>query len=143
VSSLGADARRSFNSLSNDPSLPGFAFLASLLRSGSLADPILCVSVGEEIVGAIGPISIHLDALNRPWLLPPYFGVQADYRRAGVGSALWDCAISLAAELGAEYTLVQCQAGSPAAAFYQHRGLERVRDVWREDSTLCGRSEPD
>lgn len=121
---LDISIKKSFARLGEEPEMEGFGALWNNYLSKKLLQlPIICAIDNGSIIGAIGPIEIMEDCWGSKFLAPPYFGVVSSHRRQGIGHKLWNSALDMAARLGAKYTLVQNQPGSPAANFYLGEGL--------------------
>jgi GNAT superfamily N-acetyltransferase len=119
-------AARTFPSFARDLAADGFGFLCERVMAGKGDGPVL-VSVDEDrIVGAVGPLSVMTDAAGRRFVPPQYFAVHPAYRRRGHGRALWDAAMAWGSAIGAEYKVLQAQAGAPAERFYHAQGLSTL-----------------
>ena len=127
VTELDANtAARTFPSFARDLAAEGFGFLCERVMAGTGDGPVL-VSVDEDrIVGAVGPLSVMTDAAGRRFVPPQYFAVHPAYRRRGHGRALWDAAMAWGSAIGAEYKVLQAQAGAPAEQFYHAQGLSTL-----------------
>lgn len=104
----------------------GFAFLAQRLQTGLIDGPILVTVEDRRIVGAIGPLTILLDATRTPTQPPQYFAVHPDYRHCGHGRTLWRAAMAWGAPNGAEYKVLQVATGSAAEQLYLSEGLSTL-----------------
>jgi len=125
------EAQQRFSSLGQESDLGGFSFLwKEFIAKNKPLSPIICAVEQGEIIGAIGPLDISKDAWGTLWLLPPYFGIKKKARREGYGSKLWQAAMNFAHQRGAQYTLVQSRADSPAARFYEKQGLTKTSETY-------------
>jgi len=103
----------------------GFDFLYRRMQAGDVG-PVLAVTDGSRVVGAIGPMETMADSLGAARLLPPYFAVLSDHRRQGHGRALWRAATAWASHHGAEYVLLQTQSNGPSDGLLQAEGLHSL-----------------
>lgn len=99
-----------------------FYYQNYLLKNDNLGD-CFCYVQKNKITGFIGPLNIEKDAYDKPFLLPPFFGVLKNNKKNGIGKKLWQAAMDYAFKRGAQYTLVQNSPNSAAAMFYEKQGL--------------------
>ncbi|MGH3933971.1 MAG: GNAT family N-acetyltransferase [Pseudonocardiaceae bacterium] len=111
----------------------GFTFLHQRLKAGLADGPLLVTVDDRRIVGAIGPLTILLDATGTPTQPPQYFAVHPDYRHRGHGRALWRAAMAWAAENGAEYKILQAATGSAAELLYISEDMATLGFVCSKD----------
>jgi GNAT superfamily N-acetyltransferase len=114
--------QRTFAPFAEAMAADGWAFLHTRMRAG-LCGPVLAAAVGNRIVGAIGPMEIRPDAVERPQLMPQYFAVLPETRGQGLGRALWRAAMRWGQSHGAAYQLLQTEVGGPSDRLCQAEGL--------------------
>lgn len=112
--------------LDNGKEMAGLDFLASQIAKRDDLGSTLGYFVGGKLLGMIGPLDVRCDAIGHKYLLPPYFGVHQGVRGKGAGRELWDAAMNYAADLGAEYVLVQAEDGAESVGFYQKTEMRLV-----------------
>lgn len=101
----------------------GMAYLGRLWAEGNVKDPILVAVAGRHVVGAIGPMQIYPVPAGKRQLLPQYFAVLPEHRRAGHGRALWRAAQQWGRANGASYQVLQAVPGSPADHLYHSESV--------------------
>ncbi|MEV5879425.1 GNAT family N-acetyltransferase [Streptomyces sp. NPDC052101] len=116
-----AHSRESFGAFAEEMKADGFAFLYEQMRTG--VGPVLTITDGARIVGAIGPMDTMADADGRTQLLPQYFGVLTETRGRGYGRALWRAAMHWGREHGAAYQLLQTEVGGASDRLCTAEGL--------------------
>ena len=127
VTELDAGAAASlFPRFARDLAAEGFGFLCERVMAGKDDGPVLVSVDGDRIVGAVGPLSVMNDSAGRPFVPPQYFAVHPAYRRRGHGLALWHAAMAWGCASGANYKVLQAQAGAPAERFYDAAGLSTL-----------------
>lgn len=102
------------------------AFEQRVVAAGCPIGPILTAIARDRVIGAIGPMETQLDPHQRTQLLPQYFAVLPEHRRAGAGRALWQAAQRWGRAAGAAYQLLQTTAGSPADQLYRSTGCHNL-----------------
>lgn len=90
----------------------GLAFLHAQMQAGRCG-PVLAAVAENRIVGAIGPIEVHPDAIGSPQLLPQYFAVLPEARGKGLGRVLWRAAMHWGQSHSAAYQLLQTEVDGP------------------------------
>ncbi|MFJ5229880.1 GNAT family N-acetyltransferase [Kitasatospora sp. NPDC088391] len=101
----------------------GFAFLWDRFQAGRLDSPLLTLTSGNRVVGAIGPMEIMKDPVGAARLLPQYFGVLPDQRGHGHGRTLWRAAMHWGQANGAAYQLLQTELSGASDRLCQAEGL--------------------
>ncbi len=101
----------------------GFGFLARRLAEGIDDGPVLTVSEGRRILGAIGPMRIIDDSDGRRRLLGQYFAVLPERRGEGIGRSLWRAGMQWGHGKGANYQLPQTELCSPSDRLCTSEGL--------------------
>lgn len=104
----------------------GMAYLGRCWAAGRIDTPVLVSTDQDRIVGAIGPMQTFPSPTSALQLLPQYFAVLPNYRRAGHGRALWRAAQQWGHHTGASYQLLQVAAGSPAEELYHSEGVHSL-----------------
>ncbi len=104
----------------------GFDFLHRRRSTGHRDGPVLVSQHNNQVVGAIGPLTIMPDRVGGRMLLPQYFGVLPDQRGAGHGRALWHAAQHWGARHHADYQLLQAQAGGASERLFLAEGLRSL-----------------
>ncbi|MFD8610481.1 GNAT family N-acetyltransferase [Streptomyces sp. NPDC059631] len=100
----------------------GLAFLHSQMQAARCG-PVLAATVADRIVGAIGPMEGHPDAMGRTQLMPQYFAVLPEARGQGLGRVLWRAAMHWGQSHGAAYQLLQTEVDGPSDRLCQAEGL--------------------
>jgi GNAT superfamily N-acetyltransferase len=135
VTELGASAAAStFPGFARDLATDGFGFLCERVTAGKDDGPVLVCVDEDQIVGAVGPLSVMADEAGRRFVPPQYFAVHPAYRRRGHGQALWHAAMTWGHGSGAEYKVLQTQADVPPSS------STRLRACQRWGSPASGRS---
>lgn len=101
----------------------GMAYLGRLWAEGAVHDPVLVAVAGQRVVGAIGPMQTFPTPNGERQLLPQYFAVLPEHRRAGHGRVLWRAAQQWGNHHGAAYQLLQAVPNSPADHLYRSEGV--------------------
>lgn len=101
----------------------GFAFLAAQEHAGALDGPVLTVTEGGRVVGAIGPMATRPDPVDRTRLLPQYFGVLPSHRGRGHGRTLWRAAMAWGQRSGADYQVLQTELDGASDRLCREEGL--------------------
>jgi len=127
------DVADTFPAFAEQLAADGFAFLSQRLQAGLSDGPILVTVEDRHIVGAIGPLTILLDATRSPTQPPQYFAVHPDYRHRGHGRALWQAGMAWGAANGAEYKVLQAAIGSAAELLYLSEGLSTLGFLCSKD----------
>ncbi|MGX4695496.1 GNAT family N-acetyltransferase [Streptomyces sp. JNUCC 63] len=122
---LPAPVRATFGAFADRLTSDGFAFLHSQMQARAVG-PVLAVTDGERIVGAIGPMETMPDSVGAARLLPQYFGVLPEHRGHGHGRALWRAAMAWGAAHGADYQLLQTEIGGASDRLCQAEGLHSL-----------------
>lgn len=104
----------------------GLAHLARCLAAGMVTGPVLVAVDGDVVVGAIGPLHTWPGPDGRRQLLPQYFTVLPDHRRAGHGRALWRAAQHWGHTHHAAYQVLQVVPDSPAETLYCGEGVHAL-----------------
>lgn len=104
----------------------GFIFLHQRMKAGHDDGPILVTVEGNQIVGAIGPLSTLPDRTGVRFQPPQYFAVHPAYRGQGHGRALWRASMAWGHANGAAYKILQATLGSPAEQLYLSEGLKTL-----------------
>ncbi|MGH3932302.1 MAG: GNAT family N-acetyltransferase, partial [Pseudonocardiaceae bacterium] len=120
------DVADTFPAFAEQLAADGFAFLYQRIKAGLPDGPILVTVEDRRIVGAIGPLTILLDATGTPTQPPHYFAVHPDYRHRGHGRALWRAAMAWGAQHGAKYKILQAATGSAAELLYLSEGMSTL-----------------
>ncbi|MFF0104262.1 GNAT family N-acetyltransferase [Streptomyces hirsutus] len=115
----------------------GFAFLHGQIRTGTVG-PVLVVSHGGRVAGAIGPMETMADAAGAVRLLPQYFGVLPQHRGRGYGRALWRAAMHWGHQHGAAYQLLQTEVGGASDRLCAAEGLESLGAVHQMEARAPG-----
>ncbi|MDX3377777.1 GNAT family N-acetyltransferase [Streptomyces sp. ME02-6991-2A] len=100
----------------------GLAFLHTQMQADQCG-PVLAAAIADRVVGAIGPMEVHPDAIRRPQLMPQYFAVLPHARGQGLGRLLWRAAMHLGQSHGAAYQLLQTEVGGPSDTLCLSEGL--------------------
>lgn len=119
------------NLANNDPDNSGFSFIGERINYGFDDGDILVSVENNVIIGAIGPLKTMQDAIGRSTIFPPYFGVLKSARNKGIGTSLWNAALSWAKDRGTEYIILQAEHRSPAEYFYHKMGLKELGGIIR------------
>ncbi len=128
---LPVEIQSTFGSLGKESELENFSFLwKEFMVKNKKLNPIICATIKNKIIGAIGPLDVAADAWNTRFLLPPHFGVAKKMRKAGIGEKLWKSAMSFACQKGTKYTLVQNALNSPASRFYEKQKLSNANEIY-------------
>lgn len=122
VHGLPKPAQATFGAFAARLTSDGFAFLHGQMRAGTVG-PVLAVTDGGRVVGAIGPMETMTDSDGSTRLLPQYFGVLPEHRGHGHGRALWRAAMAWGAAHGADYQLLQTETGGASDRLCQAEGL--------------------
>lgn len=122
--------KATFVSFATTMATEGFGFLYRRMAAGNIG-PVLVAVDDASIVGAIGPMEIMTDSNGNARLLPPYFGVLADWRGQGHGRALWRAAMQWGHRHGAAYQLVQTEVGAASDHICRTEGLRALGLVYR------------
>jgi GNAT superfamily N-acetyltransferase len=122
----GSTAASTFPGFARDLAAEGFGFLCERVMAGQGDGPVLVCVDEDQIVGAVGPLSVMTDAAGRRFVPPQYFAVHPACRRRGHGLALWRAAMAWGCASGADYKVLQAQAGAPAERFYDDVGLSTL-----------------
>ncbi|MFI7399066.1 GNAT family N-acetyltransferase [Streptomyces sp. NPDC049541] len=117
-----AGVRGTFAGFAEEMTSDGFAFLYGQMQAGKVG-PVLTAVVSGRVVGAIGPMEIRPDAIGTPQLMPQYFGVLQEHRGEGLGRLLWRAAMHWGQVNGADYQLLQTEAGGPSDRLCWSEGL--------------------
>lgn len=134
LSVLSPDIAKTIGLLAeNDPDNGGFAFLKERLEQNNDDGEIFVTVENGTITGAVGPLKTMTDAAGKLTCYPVYYGVSKEYRRKGLGRALWSTAINWAQKNYVQYVVLQAQAGSPAEYFYHGLGLVSLGGVSRKN----------
>ncbi|MEV4915465.1 GNAT family N-acetyltransferase [Streptomyces tirandamycinicus] len=100
----------------------GLAFLRTQMQADRRG-PVLATAIEDRIVGVIGPMEVHPDAIGRPQLMPQYFAVLPEARGQGLGRVLWRAAMHWGQSYGAAYQLLQTEVDGPSDRLCQAEGL--------------------
>ncbi|GAA1353601.1 GNAT family N-acetyltransferase [Streptomyces beijiangensis] len=103
-------------------SADGLAFLHSQMQAGR-GGPVLTAVDKNRVVGAIGPMEIHPDAIGARQLMPQYFAVLPEMRGRGLGRLLWRAAMHWGQARGAAYQVLQTEVGGPSDRLCRAEGL--------------------
>lgn len=122
VTDWPAAVQKTFAPFAEVVAADGLAFLHARMQAG-LCGPVLAAAVEDRVVGAIGPMEIRPDAVERPQLMPQYFAVLPEIRGQGLGRALWRAAMHWGRSHGAAYQLLQTEVGGPSDRLCQAEGL--------------------
>ncbi|WP_455357163.1 GNAT family N-acetyltransferase [Streptomyces sp. SYSU K217416] len=123
VQALPEPVQATFTAFANRLTSDGFAFLHRQMHAGTVG-PVLAVTDGGRVVGAIGPMETMTDSTGATRLLPQYFGVLPEHR--GHGRALWGAAMAWGATHGADYQLLQTETGGASDRLCQAEGLRSL-----------------
>lgn len=128
---LPVEIQSTFSDLGKERLLKNFSFLwEEFMAKNKKLSPIICATIENKIIGAIGPLDVAADVWDTLFLFPPHFGVAKKMRRAGLGKKLWKSAMSFACQKGAKYTLVQNELNSPASKFYENQKLSNAGEIY-------------
>ncbi|MDT0494101.1 GNAT family N-acetyltransferase [Streptomyces griseus] len=122
VTDWPTDVRKTFAPFAEAMAADGLAFLHTRMQTGRCG-PVLAAVAEGRIVGAIGPMEVHPDAIARPQLMPQYFAVLPESRGHGTGRLLWRAAMHWGQRHGAAYQLLQTEVGGPSDKLCQSEGL--------------------
>ncbi|MFD4232813.1 GNAT family N-acetyltransferase [Streptomyces sp. NPDC058542] len=100
----------------------GLAFLHTQMQAGRYG-PVLAAAIENRIVGAIGPMEVHMDAIERPQLMPQYFAVLPEAQGQGLGRVLWRAAMHWGQSHGAAYQLLQTEVSGASDRLCRSEGL--------------------
>ncbi|MEN8649611.1 GNAT family N-acetyltransferase [Streptomyces sp. 21So2-11] len=142
VDGLPGPARATFAGFADRLTDDGFAFLHRQMQAGAVG-PVLAVTDGGRVVGAIGPMETMTDSTGASRLLPQYFGVLPEHRGHGYGRTLWRAAMHWGTTHGAAYQLLQTETGGASDRLCQAEGLRSLgfvqtvpRSAWSR-APLC------
>ncbi|MEU0701504.1 GNAT family N-acetyltransferase [Streptomyces bacillaris] len=122
VTAWPAAVRETFAPFARDMAADGLAFLHIRMQADQCG-PVLATTVADRIVGAIGPMEVHPDAIGRLQLMPQYFAVLPEARGQGLGRLLWRAAMHWGQRHGAAYQLLQTEIGGPSDSLCRSEGL--------------------
>ncbi|MEV6179915.1 GNAT family N-acetyltransferase [Streptomyces sp. NPDC052015] len=125
VTDLPEPTRETFAAFADRLTSDGFAFLHAQMQAGTVG-PVLAVTNGGRVVGAIGPMETMTDSAGATRLLPQYFGVLPEHRGHGYGRALWHAAMAWGSAHGAHYQLLQTEIGGASDRLCQAEGLHSL-----------------
>ncbi|WP_409238356.1 GNAT family N-acetyltransferase [Streptomyces sp. PA5.6] len=129
------NVRRTFAEFAHTMAADGFSFLHGRMLAGEVG-PVLVASRYGQVAGAIGPMEVRRDAVGSAQLMPQYFGVLPQYRGHGIGRDLWRAAMQWGHRNGAEYQLLQTEAGKASDRLCQSEGLQSLGFVYATDVNL-------
>ncbi|RST22017.1 N-acetyltransferase [Streptomyces sp. WAC04770] len=122
VTAWPAAVRETFAPFARDMAADGLAFLHTRMQADQCG-PVLATTVADRIVGAIGPMEVHPDAIGRLQLMPQYFAVLPEARGQGLGRLLWRAAMHWGQRHGAAYELLQTEIDGPSDSLCRSEGL--------------------
>ncbi|MFH8573046.1 GNAT family N-acetyltransferase [Streptomyces sp. NPDC017993] len=125
VHGLSESVKATFAAFADRLTSDGFAFLYHQMEAGTVG-PVLAVTDGGQVVGAIGPMETLTDSVGATRLLPQYLGVLPEYRGHGHGRSLWRAAMAWGAAHGADYQLLQTETGGASDRLCQAEGLRSL-----------------
>ncbi|MER6089604.1 GNAT family N-acetyltransferase [Streptomyces bluensis] len=122
VTDWPTSVQATFASFATTMAADGLAFLHTQMQAGRCG-PVLAAAVEDRVLGAIGPMEVRPDAIERPQLVPQYFAVLPEARGRGLGRVLWRAAMHWGQSHGAAYQLLQTEVGGPSDRLCQAEGL--------------------
>ncbi|MGW4625528.1 GNAT family N-acetyltransferase [Streptomyces rubiginosohelvolus] len=122
VTDWSASVQETFAPFTETMAADGLAFLRTRMQAGRCG-PVLAAVVDNRIVGAIGPMEVHPDAIGQSQLMPQYFAVLPAARGQRLGRALWRAAMSWGQSHGADYQLLQTEVEGPSDRLCRAEGL--------------------